>query len=156
MRSLSHVVPSSVSLAAIALLLSACAASQALQSPDEKDFGVLQPGVHRDLVRAELGTPATSYAGANCDVYSVPEGSSGWKYLRALGYSVLDVGTLGISEVVTEPIEKSADRTTIKVRVCYDGDQRVVYSERLEGDNPGPVITGTVPPSSASPPKAAN
>ncbi len=147
----------SASIIAIALLLSACAATDAIESPRQRNFDVLQPGMHRDLVREELGTPITSISGADCDVYSVPEGSTGWKYLRALGYSALDVGTLGISEVVTEPIEKSTSKQTIEVRVCYNGEQRVIFSERLENGNPGTIITGTMPPPPAdSAPKPGN
>ena len=80
-----------------------------------------------------------------------------WSERRALGYSALDVGTLGISEVVTEPIEKSTSKQTIEVRVCYNGEQRVIFSERLENGNPGTIITGTMPPPPAdSAPKPGN
>ena len=142
-------VVGAAALLVLATALSACSASKALESPDEKNFGVLTPGVHRDLVRAELGSPQSSVAGAECDVFSFPEGSTGWKYLRALGYSVLDVGTLGMSETITLPVEKQTGKTPVQVRVCYNGEQRVVYSERLEAGNPGPIITGTLPKAEA-------
>jgi hypothetical protein len=139
----------SAPLIAAAFALSACSASKALESPPQKNFGVLEPGVHRDLVRAELGNPQESVAGADCDVFSFAEGSTGWKYLRALGYSVLDIGTLGIAEVYTLPVETTSAKTPVQVRVCY-AEQRVVFSERLEAGNPGPIITGAMPKTAAS------
>jgi len=43
------------------------------------------------------------------------------------------------------PIEKSSSKEAVQIRVCYNADHRVVYSERLEAENPGPIITGTMP-----------
>jgi hypothetical protein len=134
-----------VSVSAVALLLSACAVSRAIEAPPEKNFTVLEPGTHRDLVRAEFGKSAASADGTNCDVFSFSQGSTDWKYLRAVGYGLADLGTLGVAEVVVSPAEAAVGKDKVQVRVCYDGDWRVVYSERLEPDSPDVVLTGARP-----------
>ncbi len=148
----------SVITAALLISLSGCAASRALNEPAKRDYDVLKPGSSRDLVRAELGEPLKSVGREDCDVFAFQEGSSGWKYLRAMGYSILDLGTLGISEIVTNPVEASVGKDKIRLRVCYNGSQDVIYSEKLEVGKPAELITGAYPPppiAVAAPPPAA-
>ena len=133
-------------LSLVGMQLGGCAASRALDKPSPKNYGVLKPGSNRDLVRAELGQPQQSVAGSDCDLFAFEEGSSGWKYMRAIGYSLLDIGTLGISEVVTNPAEAGVGKDRIRVRVCYDKNQNVTYSERLEVGKPAVLMTGKIPP----------
>jgi hypothetical protein len=128
----------------VAATSSGCAAYRALSEPTQKDYNVLEPGTHVDLVRSELGAPLKS-ARDNCDVFVFQEGSSGWRYLRAMGYSILDIGTLGISEVVTPPIEASIGTGKIRMRVCYDANQNVAYVERLEIGKSPTLMTETYP-----------
>lgn len=134
--------------AAATMMLGGCAANRALDQPAHKDLGVLTPGTNRDVVRSELGAPMTSVVHDDCDVFSFPEGSSGWKYIRAMGYSLLDIGTLGLSEVVTNPAEAGVGNDKVRLRVCYDARQDVAYSERLDvGERPR-LLTGVYPPPS--------
>ncbi len=128
----------------VTALSSGCAAFRALNEPTQKDYNVLEPGTNVDLVRSELGAPFKS-GRDNCDVFVFQEGSSGWRYLRAMGYSILDIGTLGISEVVTHPLEASIGTDKIRVRVCYDANQNVAYVERLEIGKSPTLMTGTYP-----------
>jgi hypothetical protein len=121
-----------------------CAASRALNQPSRKDYGVLEPGTNIDLVRAELGEPLKS-GRDNCDIFVFQQGSSAWKYLRAIGYSVLDVGTLGLSEIVANPLEASVGSDSVRLRVCYDAQQDVLYSERLEIGGSPRLMTGEHP-----------
>lgn len=117
----------------IAIVLNGCAASRALNQEVPKDYSVLKKGSDRDLVRAELGTPTLSATeGSNCDVFSFVEGSGGFKYFRAIGYSVLAVGTLGISETIANPIEAAVGHDKVRLRVCYDDNNRVKTVEKLE------------------------
>jgi hypothetical protein len=129
-----------------AVALEGCSASRALDQPHEKDLNVLKPGTDRDLVRAELGAPLPSAAGATCDVFAFPEGSTGWRYMRALSYSVLDVGTLGLAEIVTNPVESSVGKGKVQLRICYTANQAVAYTERLEIGQPTKLVTGSYPP----------
>ena len=131
-------------IAALTLLSVGCAASRALNQPDKKDYDVLRPGTNIDMVRAELGEPLKS-GRDRCDLFVFQEGSSGWKYLRAMGYSILDVGTLALSEIVTNPLEASVGGRNVRMRVCYDAEQNVVYSERLDIGQSPQLMTGTYP-----------
>jgi hypothetical protein len=139
-----------VPLCALNLNLSGCAASRALDKPSPKNYGVLKPGTNRDLVRAELGQAQASTSKADCDVFAFEKGSSGWKYMRAIGYSLLDIGTLGVSEVLTNPAEAGVGKDKQRVRVCYDKNQNVIYSERMEVGKPVALMTGAYPPPSAN------
>jgi hypothetical protein len=120
------------------LMLSGCAASRALNKEDRKDYSVLEKGTERDLVLAELGVPIVagaphgSNADSRCDIFAFREGVSGAKYARAVGYSFLAVGTLGISEIVTNPVESAIGNDKIRLRVCYDENLRVDTVSRLE------------------------
>jgi hypothetical protein len=141
-----------VSAAALCLLnlnLGGCAASRALDKPSPKNYGVLKPGTNRDLVRAELGQAQPSVSRMDCDVFAFEKGSSGWKYMRAIGYSLLDIGTMGVSEVLTNPAEAGVGKDKERVRVCYDKNQNVVYSERMQIGKPVALMTGAYPPPSA-------
>jgi hypothetical protein len=75
-------------------------------------------------------------------VFSFQKGSSGWKYVRALGYSVLDVATLGAAEIATNPTEAAVGKDKLRLRVCYDARQNLVYSERLEVGKNAKLMTG--------------
>lgn len=131
------------------LNLGGCAASRALDKPAPKNYGVLKPGTNRDLVRAELGQAQPSVSKMDCDVFAFEKGSSGWKYMRAIGYSLLDIGTLGVSEVVTNPAEAGVGKDKERVRVCYDKNQNVIFSEKMQVGKPVTLMTGAYPPPSA-------
>lgn len=133
-------------LCGLVMALAACSAGRALNKSSEKDYDVLEVGTDRDLVRAELGQPMVSASADNCDLFSFEEGSGGFKYLRAVGYSLLAVGTLGISEVVTNPVEAAVGNDKVRVRVCYDSRQSVRYSELLRVGKPAKLMTGQYPP----------
>ncbi len=128
----------------IAAATSACSINRALDEPHKKDYNVLQPGTSRDLVRAELGQPLVSVSHDDCDVFSFQEGSSGWKYMRAVSYGVLDVATLGAAELATNPTEAAVGKDKLRVRACYDARQNVVYSERLEVGKNAKLMTGAL------------
>ena len=131
---------------AVLLLMSGCAINRALNEPAQKDVNVLNVGTPRDLVRAELGQPLPSTAGDSCDLFSFAEGSSGWKYARAVGYGLLDIGTFGLSELAENPVEASVGKKKLTYRVCYDRGQNLVYSESLMVGQPPQLMTGAYPP----------
>ncbi len=132
---------SGLSLALAAAALSAgsgCAAVKATQQPEKKDMHVLDPGVARTHVIAELGTPAFSEErnGVMVDVFAFKQGyRKETKALRAVGHGAADVMTFGLWEVVGIPIEGMADGTDVKVEVTYDQDRRVQSVNVLKGDD---------------------
>ncbi|AXQ29000.1 hypothetical protein D0B54_10010 [Solimonas sp. K1W22B-7] len=126
-----------------------------MNKPAEKDYDVLEVGTDRDLVRAELGQPMASAAAGNCDIFSFEEGSGGLKYLRAAGYSLLAIGTLGISEMVTNPVEASVGNDKVRIRVCYDPQHNVNYSELLRVGKPAKLMSGSHPPAPVAKPVVA-
>ncbi|HSW13749.1 MAG TPA: hypothetical protein VLI06_12970 [Solimonas sp.] len=87
-----------------------------------------------------------SAVSSSCDLFAFEEGSGGFKYLRAAGYSLLAVGTLGISEMVTNPVEAAVGNDKVRVRVCYDQRQNVSYSEVLRVGKPAKLMSGSYPP----------
>ena len=117
-----------------------CAANRALNKESPKDFSVLKNGTERDLVIAELGSPLPATESNRCDLFSFVAGSGGYRYLRAVGYSILAIGTLGISETVTNPTEASIGKDKIRLRICYDEARRVVSVEKLEAGKPAVLI----------------
>ena len=134
-----------VAPAVLIAAFSGCAASRALNAPVAKNYGVLEPGTHGDLVRAELGEPVQSIGGDRCDLFTFQEGSSGSRYLRAIGYSILVIPTVGLSEIVTNPLEASIGQEKVRLRICYDTDHKVVSAERLEVGRPPELLTGVSP-----------
>jgi len=139
MMNLSKILGGCCCIIALAAL-NGCSASRALNKESPKNYSVLKKGTDRDLVRAELGTPQISTGGDKCDVFSFVEGSGGAKYLRAVGYSILAVGTLGISETITNPAEAAVGNDKIRLRVCYDEDNNVNKLERLEVGKPAVLL----------------
>jgi len=129
----------------VAVVMAGCSAGRALNKQAEKDYDVLTVGTDRDLVRAELGQPLASVNAGDCDLFSFEEGSGGLKYLRAAGYSLLAIGTLGISEIITNPVEASVGNDKVRVRVCYGQTQHVSYAEMLRVGKPAKLLSGQYP-----------
>ena len=105
--------------AVFALSALGCSAYKAMNQPDEKNLAAILVVVSdRDLVRAELGQPI-SYGkdneGNETEVYSFMDGySTATKSSRAVFHFAADVVTLGLWELVGNPIEGA-----------YKGDKRV-------------------------------
>src|ERR1700749_1418432 len=88
-------------LSAVAAAVSGCAALKATQQPGKKDLGVLNQGMPRTHVIAELGAPLWSDErdGDIVDVFAFRQGySKGVKAGRALIHGAADVATFGLWE----------------------------------------------------------
>lgn len=114
----------------IAVYLQACSVVQATSGPSAKDLSVLDTGTNRFSVLAELGKPVateTDNDGNKIDVFSFRQGQHGAvKAGKGLLYGALAVGTLGVSEIVTSPLEGAAGNGAhMKVQVHYDSDNKV-------------------------------
>jgi hypothetical protein len=131
-------------LLASLLPIQACSVIQATSGPDTKDLSVLDIGTNRYRVLAELGEPLVSEEddnGFKVDVFSFVQGTSGgFRAGRGIFYGLLAVGTLGISEVITSPIEGAiGDGAEIQVKVSYDEEDLVNEIEVLRDERWIPI-----------------
>jgi hypothetical protein len=126
-----------VSIALIAL--SGCSVSKAVHQPKAKDLSVLDVGTARDNVLVELGQPVVSEKDANgnqTDFFKFIQGQHGAaKAGKGLLYGALAVTTLGLSEIVTNPVEGTAGAgKEMQVKVTYDLGNKVEHVEVLKDD----------------------
>lgn len=101
-----------------------CSAYKAMNQPDEKNLDkILATGSDRDLVRAELGQPISygkDNAGNEIEVYSFVDGySTATKSSRAVFHFAADVFTIGLWELVGNPVEGAYKGDKKVVRVTY-------------------------------------
>ena len=126
-----------VSLALV--VLGGCSVSKAVHQPKAKDLSVLNAGTSRDLVLVELGQPVVSEKDANgnqTDFFKFIQGQNGAaKAGKGLLYGALAVTTLGLSEVVTNPVEGTAGAgKEMQVKVVYDAQNKVEHVELLKDE----------------------
>ena len=126
------------------LVIQGCSVMRATSGPDNKDLSVLERGTHRHMVLAELGPPVTTETeddGSKLDIFSFKQGTNGAaKAGKAISYGILAIGTLGLSELVTNPIEgtlgKGAD---IQLKVGYTADDLIDEVVVLKDDRWIPI-----------------
>ena len=126
-----------VSLAMV--VLAGCSVSKAVHQPKAKDLSVLDAGKSRDLVLAELGQPVVSEkdaTGNQIDYFKFIQGQNGAaKAGKGILYGALAVTTLGLSEVVTNPVEGTAGAgKEMQIKVAYDAQNKVEHVEVLKDD----------------------
>jgi outer membrane protein assembly factor BamE (lipoprotein component of BamABCDE complex) len=107
-----------------------CSVVQATSGAERRDVSVLAPGTDRYAVLAELGQPVvteTDAEGHKVDVFRFRQGThAGVKAGKAVGYGLLAVGTFGLSEVITSPVEGAVSKgAEVQLKVTYDGDEAV-------------------------------
>jgi hypothetical protein len=129
----------------------------AAKQPGMKDLSVLQPGVPRGRVIAELGPPLTTHPtdSGGMDVFAFKQGySRSTRTVRALGHATGTVMTGGLWEVAGIPIESWYDGTEVKLEVYYgpmgEVESVTIYegTDALRGHILGPhVQLATAPPS---------
>ena len=106
------------------VVLSACSISKAVNQPKAKDLSVLDAGTSRDRVLLELGQPLVSEKDADgnqTDYFKFIQGQHGAaKAGQGILYGALAVTTLGLSEIVTNPVEGTAGAgKEMQVKVTY-------------------------------------
>ena len=124
--------------------LTACSVVQATSGPESKNLSVLDPGTERFLVLAELGQPLVTdedSAGRKFDIFKFRQGQHGAvKAGKAVAYGAAAIMTLGLSEVITSPVEGAAGKGAImKFQVVYDDLDRVTMVNVLQDDRWVPV-----------------
>jgi len=100
-------------------------------------MGVLEKGTPRYEVIGELGKPLhtmQSKDGDNVDIFSFIQGySKGSKAARAFGHTMMDIGTLGLWEVVGTPVEAAASGDKVTLKVEYDKSDLVDTVVAIKG-----------------------
>ena len=119
--------------------LTAFSVNKATDGPSHKDLDVLAVGNDRYAVIAELGEPVLSEKndeGVLVDVFSFEQGNHAlFKGLKAVGYGYLAIGTLGLSELVTNPVEGTLGQgSRVQVTVKYSDDNKVADVAVLKDD----------------------
>lgn len=108
--------------------MTGCSVFMAAKQPNKKDLGVLAPGMPRDILISELGSPIStdSRTGKRVDVFAFRQGyHKAVKVARAFGHAVGDVVTLFIWEVIGTPIEITFDGRKMAFEVTYDENDKV-------------------------------
>jgi len=117
----------------ITAFLVGCSASNIAQRGEYIDQQSIKVGTPRKSVLARFGAPADTIVedGTKVDVYRVVQGEkSGSKVAKATGTVILGVLTLGLSEIVADPVTK--DKEYVSFEVFYDSDDRVQGVRFLE------------------------
>jgi hypothetical protein len=140
------------------VLSSGCAAIKATQQPPKRNLAVLDSGVPRTHVIAELGAPVWSQpqGQGSVDVFTFKQGyTKTTKATRALVHAGADVATLGLWEIIGIPAETLADGTDVQVEVHYGPQQTVEHVKVIKGEkvvNPPPSMFARKRPAIAPPP----
>lgn len=124
-------------LGLLTIYLPACSVVQATNSPGAKDLSVLDKGTDRYTVLAELGQPVVSEKddnGNKIDVFKFVQGQHGAaKVGKGLLYGVMAVGTLGLSEIITSPLEGAiGSGAEMQMKVTYDSNNAVSHVTMLK------------------------
>lgn len=121
----------------VSMIMSGCSSVRAAGGAEAKDLSVLDIGTNRYDVVAELGKPVLTEEvdGRLVDVFAFKQGQvRAAKAGRSLFYGLAAVGTLGLSEVVTNPIEGAVgEGADIQLKVEYE-DGRVDRLQVLRDD----------------------
>ena len=110
-------------------ILSGCASTKAATGPRMKDLSVLEIGTDRHVVLAELDSPVHSEVedGHKIDIFRFIQGQHvSVKAAKSVYYGMAAIVTLGISEVVTNPIEGTVGKgSELQFKIIYDEDDKV-------------------------------
>ena len=105
----------------------------------KRDLDLLGPGTPRDTVLAELGTPLASStdAGGSFDLYRFTRNrSTASNTGRAVLYGAAAFMSLGLSEVVTTPLEGVVgDAGTMSLKTYFDENNRLTRALVQDGSD---------------------
>lgn len=115
-----------------------CSVNKAIKNPSYKDLSILKPGTDRAQIIAELGAPVATIKenGDTVDIFKFKQGShTTTKIVKGVGYTVLAIGTLGLSEVVLWPAETTlGSGANIELKAVYD-ENSVVKDVKIYRDD---------------------
>ena len=126
-----------LAIMAIVSLTTSSSVIMAANQPRRKDVHVLDRGISRNTVIAELGAPAYSTVekGKKSDIFTFAQGySKEVRYGRTLFHSAADLFTVCAWELAGTPIKAMADGTKVKVEVFYGANDTVERVNVIEGN----------------------
>ncbi|QWE20158.1 hypothetical protein [Polynucleobacter sp. AP-Kolm-20A-A1] len=137
-------------LTLLAFSLNACSVYMAAHQPSQKNEALFKVGTSRDTLIAEFGVPVTSGMknGKKYEIYRFTQGySQGNKAARALVEGTADVFTLGVTEVISTPVEAINNGDLRVYEVTYDSNDCVDQVTILTpGTNTNAPQTNATPP----------
>lgn len=111
-----------------------CSTSNIVKRGVYVDENTIVKGMSRDEVLSILGAPIESKELENNnfkDFFRLEQGdTSGAKFAKGFGSTVLAIGTLGLSEFIANPVTKK--RGIISLAVWYDQDERVIKTQLIK------------------------
>lgn len=117
-----------------------CSVILAASPSEEPNLQVLAVGTTETQVEEELGLPISSIRtrSGKINTYQYFSGDRE-SYGRAAAYTVLDVLTIGLAEIVTTPIEAlQGDKHTVKITYNFNDCVTKVTQETLSAPLPNP------------------
>lgn len=109
-----------------------CSVAKVSKLPSKKNMDLLEQGQHRAVIVAEFGEPIESENkdGKLIEIYAFERGhSAGGKLVRGFTYGAAGVYTLGISEVITNPLESTiSDQDKTVLEITYDSQDKKILS----------------------------
>ena len=110
----------------------------AASRPDYKDTSIVSPGTPRAELVKQLGEPCRTYQrdNARVDIFEVSDAAatSRQKAVRATGYALLDVVTVGVGEFWGSEIETNLRRQCSTYAVTYHPDDKAQIIETRQWD----------------------
>jgi len=123
---------------AIVFLLQACSVAKTMDNPDYKDLSILKPGNERAAIIAELGPPIATIEenGQQVDIFKFKQGAhGGTKAAKAVGYTLVGIATLGVSELLLWPTETYAGAgAEMQIKAVYNKDYRLDHIKVLKDE----------------------
>lgn len=124
--------------------LQGCSVVKATSGPESKDLSVLEKGTDRFEVIAELGQPLITENdedGHKVDLFKFKQGQNGAaKAGKGVLYGLMAVGTFGVSEIVTSPLEGTVGSgAEMQIKVVYNDQNRVDNVNLLKDERWIPV-----------------
>jgi hypothetical protein len=126
-----------------AVTMPGCSVYSAASRPDYKDTSIVSPGAPRAELISRLGEPCRTYQRdhARVDIFEVSDAAatSRQKTLRATGYALLDVATLGVGEFWGSETETNLRRQCTTFTVTYHPDDNAQSIETRQWDVEPPL-----------------
>ena len=114
-------------LTALTLLLASCSTSNIANRGEYIEQTTISKGLPRIDLLARFGSPIESKVnedGKKVDLFRFEQGeSTSGKVLKGTGTALLAVWTLGLTEIIANPVTKKTDMVVFEV--LYDEDERV-------------------------------